>query len=76
MKLQDHQHLVITPLSEMPGFERTLVPKNSAHGWTHQIWDVAPIAMPMELSARHQHILDQSRHIQAQLQQLTQGLFL
>jgi hypothetical protein len=74
MKLQQQQHLIITPLSVLSGFERTILPKEKSNGWKYQIASTKSTDIPMDLPPKHQQILKQSRHIQAQLKQLTQGL--
>jgi hypothetical protein len=73
MTFQDPQQRLITPLPETAFFEKTLFPKSQPIRWERQIVTVDPKTSAQSLSFKAQQILEQSRHVQAQLQQLTQG---
>ncbi len=72
MNLKSQQQLWVTPLPEMPVFEKTLAPKAFSVSWEREIASCASITRA-GLSPRLQQIQARSQEIQAQLQQLTQG---
>jgi len=72
MNFKSQQQLWITPLPEMPVFEKTIVPKAFSVSWEREIVPCSPIAARTELSPRLQQIQARSQEIQAQLQQLSQ----
>jgi hypothetical protein len=72
MKLRNEQAILVTPGIEPSVFGKTILPAVKPTRWERHMTGKLPFSLAATLSPRAKQILEQSHHIQSQLQQLTQ----